>query len=84
MYNASWPSRHSVDSTNYVSLPEVRSQGQGHGSMANDLLDRGKNKTNKKTKQNKKERENSNKAKQNKKFIKYIKILQEKMLEKVG
>ena len=43
MYNASWPSRHSVDSTNYVSLSEVWSQGQGHGSVANGLLDQPRN-----------------------------------------
>ena len=29
---------HSVDSTNYTSLPEVQSQGQGRGSVANGLL----------------------------------------------
>ena len=38
MYNAKWPSWHSVDSTNYVSLPKAQSQGQGHGSVANGLL----------------------------------------------
>ena len=35
---ASWPSRHSVNSTNYASLPQVWSQGQGRGSVANGLL----------------------------------------------
>ena len=38
MCNARWPSWHSVDSTNYASLPDVRSHGQGHGSVANGLL----------------------------------------------
>ena len=27
-----------VNSTNYASLPKVRSQGQGHGSVTNGLL----------------------------------------------
>ena len=38
MYNASWPSWHSVDSTNYAFLPKVRSQGKGRSSVANGLL----------------------------------------------
>ena len=38
MYNTSWPSSHSDNSTNNVSLPKVWCQGQGCGSVANSLL----------------------------------------------
>ena len=38
MYNAGWPSWHSVDSTSNASLPDAWSQGQGRGSVTNGLL----------------------------------------------
>ena len=36
--STSWPSLHSVHTANYVSVPELQSQGQGRSSVANCLF----------------------------------------------